>query len=665
MSTIQVDRITPFQSSSVTVEGLFAPDLATTGSNTFEGDQIINGTITASLQEGYVWVGDNTGKTVTVSTASFGGGGGDTTELNEYTASNDTKWSTLGGETGSYAKTDVSNTFTDVNTFNSTSSFANTIRVGNPITAPIFGQLEINNVSSSLVLASPGAANGLSGLNHIQSTFDDQVNLMFKSNNTQATTIINGSGNIFHNPTAPLAGFNRYMGGLNIFTFGGAVPQISQSMEFSPALAANIGAGGITMRGPVSASAWTINNNVHNGTINIGQTAVLNAEKLTAGVQVSGNVVASAGGLNLIGNQTHLTGSTVAANSNIMTSFTTLIMSSSAIQFLSNYVGTATTVRNEFFSQSLGLGTVQVVGNQFVGQTTVEVRGEQIAGTSNLVVVNNNTVGGAGNIIYPNTETPRIVGTTAYHQALRNFIFGSSLVVTGSSLTTDTTTLGSAFLGRFGIDDGIRNKTSDTVFSVGTGTSTANRKTGFLIDSGSNTFVEGTLNVSGSTSTTGSITIQSGSGDLFVHGNKQFNVGAFSSLVTQSGSANVSQSVTFDTTDKSDGVSIASNSQITFENSGTYSITFSAQILANGGQDTIRLWLKKNDTNVPNTTTKLIAKNGEETVMTVNYVVDAIANDYYEIVFETVSGNGTLLFQPASGNYPALPSIILTAVQVR
>jgi hypothetical protein len=61
----------------------------------------------------------------------------------------------------------------------------------------------------------------------------------------------------------------------------------------------------------------------------------------------------------------------------------------------------------------------------------------------------------------------------------------------------------------------------------------------------------------------------------------------------------------------------------------------------------------------------LIAKNGEETVMTVNYVVDAIANDYYEVVFETEGGDGTLVFEPASGNYPAVPSIILTAVQVR
>ena len=659
MSTIQVDRITPFQSSSVTIEGLFAPDLATTGSNTFEGDQIINGTITASLQEGYVWVGDNTGKTVTVSTSSFGGGGGDTTELNEYTASNDTKWSTLGGETGSYARTNASNIFFNPNTFQQTASFESSIRLG------LVAQPEVHAYNSVVSVAASNNANGLSALSHIQTQDPaSKINLMFKDNNNTPTTIISGSNNIFTNPSAATAEFNRYMTSNNIFTAVTAVPQISQSMAFSPSINGNVGAGTLTMRGPVSATAWTINNNVNNGAINIGQTAVLNAEKLTGTVSVLANVLTSFGTINLIGNQTELTGA-VAASTNILTSTANLILSSSGVQFTQNYVGATTTVRNAFFNGSPGSGNIVVAANQFIGGTTVEARGSQAVGATNPVSVSSNLVGGNGNVLYPNTETPQIVGTVAYHQLARNLIFGQDLVITGSSVQTDTTSLGSAFLGRFSVDDGIRNRTSDTVFSVGTGTSTTVRKTGLRIDSGSNTFVEGTLNVSGSTSTTGSITIQSGSGDLFVHGNKQFNVGAFSSLVTQSGSANVSQSVTFDTTDKSDGVSVASNSQITFANSGTYSITFSAQILADGGQDTVRLWLKKNGTNVPNTTTKLIAKNGEETVMTVNYVVDAIANDYYEVVFETVGGDGTLVFEPASGNYPAVPSIILTAVQVR
>ena len=49
---------------------------ATTGSNTFVGNQIISGSLTASLQEGYVLVGNSSGVTQAVSTASFGSGVG-------------------------------------------------------------------------------------------------------------------------------------------------------------------------------------------------------------------------------------------------------------------------------------------------------------------------------------------------------------------------------------------------------------------------------------------------------------------------------------------------------------------------------------------------------------------------------------------------------------
>lgn len=55
---------------------------ATTGSNIFTSNQIISGnldvsgTFSASLQQGYVWVGDANGRTYTVATSSFGGGGG-------------------------------------------------------------------------------------------------------------------------------------------------------------------------------------------------------------------------------------------------------------------------------------------------------------------------------------------------------------------------------------------------------------------------------------------------------------------------------------------------------------------------------------------------------------------------------------------------------------
>ena len=53
-----------------------APFTASQGAQINGGDLRVAGNLTASLQEGYVWVGDSTGTSTTVATSSFGGGGG-------------------------------------------------------------------------------------------------------------------------------------------------------------------------------------------------------------------------------------------------------------------------------------------------------------------------------------------------------------------------------------------------------------------------------------------------------------------------------------------------------------------------------------------------------------------------------------------------------------
>jgi hypothetical protein len=268
-----------------------------------------------------------------------------------------------------------------------------------------------------------------------------------------------------------------------------------------------------------------------------------------------------------------------------------------------------------------------------------------------------NGVFGATNTIFTNVE-----GRGNYTSVSNNLIGGGNLILTGSNNLV-LTEGGGAHFGRYNANDGRRNTTGENILSVGTGTSSA-RKTGFLIDSGSNSFFEGTLNVSGSTSLTGSLTIQSGS-SFFANGNKQFNVGAFQSNINQSGSANVSQSMNFEVTDISSGVSIASNSQITLANSGTYNIQFSAQILADTGADDVYIWLKKNGTNVSASAGHVVLANNEELIAAWNYVVDAAASDYFELVWQNTQGDALLLAENASGNIPSIPSIILTVTQVR
>jgi hypothetical protein len=60
-----------------------------TGNTVLSGSLNVSSSLTASLREGYVWVGGNTGKnTLQIATSSFGvGGGADITLLNNYTGS--------------------------------------------------------------------------------------------------------------------------------------------------------------------------------------------------------------------------------------------------------------------------------------------------------------------------------------------------------------------------------------------------------------------------------------------------------------------------------------------------------------------------------------------------------------------------------------------------
>jgi hypothetical protein len=542
----------------------------------------------------------------------------------------------------------------------------------------------LNPYSGSLILVANTFTS--SSFAHISASANGQVNLAFKNNNNTGDTILSGSNNIFTNQTAPNAGFKRYIGGNGNILLGLAtVPQISGSMAFSPTFPNNYIAGTMIMRGPVSSSAWTIQGNNIQGILNIGNSAALNAEKLTSGLTLTSNDIV--GTLTIVANQSALTGSTTSFSNNIIAGTTTLNLSSSVVQGSNNIINdSAFTFTNQYYSSSLGLGNVAFNRNNIGGQSnSIIISGSLPAGGAQSNSISDNFIFGGTNTIYIDVANARVSGSAVYKNVIRTGLMGNNLIVSGSSLLSDGSSYGSVFVGRYNANDNIRNRTSNTVFAVGTGNTTT-RKTGFLIDSGSNTFVEGTLNVSGSTFHTGSIYIQSGSWIPSATGSSlltwdaatgqigqssvatlissSFSVGAFNSTITQSGSSNVSQSMTFNNTDISNGVSIVSNSQITLANNGTYNIQFSAQVLAGTGADTIWIWLKKNGTNVSNTATKLVLANNEANVAAWNFVVPAVATDYFELVWQNLNGHATLLTEVASGNYPAIPSIIVTVTQV-
>ena len=443
-----------FGSNTTSIESLNTP---ITASAFKAGAGGINsaGALTASLQQGYVWVGGAGDVSTLVATSSF--------TIN----------------TGSFATTG-SNTFTGDQTLID--------NAGNFYT--------ISDASGSMMLVAKGFTSASA---HLSASSAGIGNFIFKTNSNTADTIISGSNNIFTNPAAPTAGFKRYIGGnSNTYLGPAAVPQISASMAFSPAMNQNNIVGVVTMRGPVSSSAYSMLQNNILGTVSIGPNATSNAEKLTSGLSMTTNNIL--GTLNITANQSALTGSTTTLTSNTIAGTVSLQLSSSAVSMFNNIINDAGfTFTNQFFSSSAGLGSVAVNRNNIAGQSnSIIVVGAQPTASTNATSFSDNFIGGGANILYGDIANARIVSTNAYHNAIRNIIFGNGLIVTGSSLLSDTTSFGSAFFGRWNSIDGNKDLTNETIFAVGTGTSTSARKTGFLIDSGSNTFIEGTLNVSGS-----------------------------------------------------------------------------------------------------------------------------------------------------------------------
>jgi len=335
---------------------------------------------------------------------------------------------------------------------------------------------------------------------------------------------------------------------------------------------------------------------------------------------------------------------------------------SGSINYQTNFNNSPVTVNNHVSSSNIANNSISIANNTFLGGQGTTGPSFFISGSQSSNATrnfNSNLIGG-NNIIISSSFV-----SSSNANLNSTLIYGNNLAVSASH--TAGTLGGSTFVGRFNATGSNQEDAQSVVFAVGTGTAVGARKTGFLIDSGSNTTISGSLRVIGNTVITGSLNV---TGSLTVGGNLQFNVGAFQSTQTQSGSANVSQSITYDTTDYSQGVTYVNGSQLTIANKGVYNIQFSAQIdrVAGSGTDTVHIWLKKNGTNLAGTAGSITISglaSAAKTISSWNYVVDSAAGDYYELVWQATDSNIQLLAQTATGNIPSTPSIITTVTQVR
>ena len=127
--------------------------------------------------------------------------------------------------------------------------------------------------------------------------------------------------------------------------------------------------------------------------------------------------------------------------------------------------------------------------------------------------------------------------------------------------------------------------------------------------------------------------------------------------------------VTFNTTDFSSGVTIASNSRITVADAGIWNLQFSIQFTntTNASQD-VDVWFRVNGTNVANSNSRFgfAPRKGVgdpyHTIAAMNYFVSLNATDYVEIMWRPTDVGVTIEQYAASASptRPAVPSAIVT-----
>ena len=146
--------------------------------------------------------------------------------------------------------------------------------------------------------------------------------------------------------------------------------------------------------------------------------------------------------------------------------------------------------------------------------------------------------------------------------------------------------------------------------------------------------------------------------------------GAFQDSTDQiAASTTVAYPVTFDTTDFSNGVTVASNSRITVANAGLWNLQFSIQLTntTNATHD-VDIWFRVNGTNVPASNSRFglaqIKSPGDpyHIIAALNYFVSLNATDYVEIMWRTTDVGVYIEHYPvsASPTRPAIPSAIAT-----
>ncbi len=140
------------------------------------------------------------------------------------------------------------------------------------------------------------------------------------------------------------------------------------------------------------------------------------------------------------------------------------------------------------------------------------------------------------------------------------------------------------------------------------------------------------------------------------------------STLDQTGNVLAATAMTFSSTIFSDGISIVSNTQITFTAAGTYMLAPSIQFKNTDTSDhDVTIWFRKNGTNIANSATVISvpkATDGGAAFFQIVFYEQVTAGQYIEIMWLPENVAVTADYTAAGAIAPAIPSIILSAERI-
>jgi len=143
-----------------------------------------------------------------------------------------------------------------------------------------------------------------------------------------------------------------------------------------------------------------------------------------------------------------------------------------------------------------------------------------------------------------------------------------------------------------------------------------------------------------------------------------FDVGYFYSTQTQSGSANTSGSFTFDNTVPINEITV-SGSRINIPKTAWYNFQFSIQADQGSGAADVAVWLKKDGVNVANSATYVTVPSNHKQLISLNLWEQVNSGSYVELAYQSDSANTAYEYITPTGNIPGSPSIIMNVNQIR